>query len=170
MFETSAYLVYIYLFVGCAAPKTMSSSSVKDGSRYSEDLSSLRPRVEVPKDTVIMKNNNDRKSTVYVEPKHNVDVKLNAVLDSIDRIHLSRKFVEGYTIQVFSGKREEALNTRKQLTSLVPDVDSEVQFTEPIFRVKAGKYFTWIEAQGDYTLIKKYFPAAIIIPDKITTQ
>jgi hypothetical protein len=78
--------------------------------------------------------------------------------------------VEGYTIQVYSGKREEALNTRKQLTSLVPDVNSEVQFTEPIFRVKAGKYFTWIEAQGDYTLIKKYFPAAIIIPDKIATE
>lgn len=169
MFETSAYLVYIYLFVGCAAPKTMSSAS-KDGSRYSEDLSALRPKVEVPKDTVIVKNTDDRKPTAYVEAKYNVDAKLNSVLDSIDRIHLSRKFIEGFTIQVYSGKREEALNTRKQLTSLVPEVDSEVQFTEPIFRVKAGKYFTWIEAQADYTLIKKYFPAAIIIPDKIATQ
>ena len=170
MFETSAYLIYIYLFVGCAAPKTMSSSSAKDGSRYSEDLSALRPKVEAPKDTVIVKSSNDRKTTVYVEPKYNVDAKLSTVLDSFDRIHLSRKCVEGYTIQVYSGKREEALNTRKQLTSLVPEVNSEVQFTEPIFRVKAGKYFTWIEAQGDYTLIKKYFPAAIIIPDKIATQ
>jgi hypothetical protein len=170
MFEASVYLVYIYIFVGCAAPKMTGTSSTIDPSRYSEDLTTLRPKVELPKDTVIVKNGTDRKATAYVEPKHNIDPKLNPILDSIDRINLSRKFVEGYTIQVYSGKREEALNTRKQLTSLVPEVNSEVLFTEPIFRVKAGKYFTWIEAQGDYTLIKKYFPAAIIIPDKIPTE
>lgn len=169
MFEASTYLLYIYVFVGCASPKVATNTGSKSDSRYSEDLSALRPKMEIPKDTVIVKNPHDKKTTTYVEPKNNIDAKLSAVLDSIDRINLAKKYVDGYTIQVYSGRREEALNTRKQLSSLLPEVNSEVQFTEPIFRVKAGKYITWMEAQGDYTLIKKYFPAAIIIPEKIST-
>jgi hypothetical protein len=132
-------------------------------------LSVLRPKVEAPKDTIV-KTTDKGKTTVYVEPKFAVNDKLDAVLDSIDQINLARNFVEGFTIQVFSGRREQALDTRKQLSSLLPEIDSEVQFTEPIFRVKAGKYFNWMDAQGDFTLIKKYFPAAIIIPEKISLK
>jgi hypothetical protein len=33
-----------------------------------------------------------------------------------------------------------------------------------------GKYFTRQEAQEDYTDVKRYFPAAIIIPEKIATR
>jgi hypothetical protein len=168
MFETSAYLIYVYLLVGCASP-AMTTSSKGDPSRYSEDLSSLRPKVEIPKDSATTQTG-ERKPTVYLEPRHNIDRNLSEVLDSIDRINIAKRFVDGFTIQVYAGKREDALNTRRELSSLVPNLNSEVQFTEPIFRVKAGKYYTWIEAQSDYALIKKYFPAAIIIPDKISIQ
>ena len=169
MFGIPVYLIYVVFAVGCAAPKTASTSSTtaSSGGGYSEDLSVLRPKVEIPKDTVV-KATDRTKSNTYVEPKFAVNQKLDAVLDSIDKINLSRKFVEGFTIQVYSGKREQALETKKQLANLIPEINSEVQFTEPIFRVKAGKYFSWMDAQGDFTLIKKYFPAAIIIPEKIS--
>jgi hypothetical protein len=169
MFGYSFYLVYLYLLAGCAAPKTTTSSTANTANGgYTEDLSVLRPKIEMPRDSSAAKATDNRgKQTTYVEPKFAVNQKLDTVLDSIDRINLSRKFVEGYTIQVYSGRREDALNTKKQLTNLLPEIATEVQFTEPIFRVKAGKYFNWIDAQGDFTLIKKYFPAAIIIPDKI---
>jgi hypothetical protein len=165
MFGYPFYLVYVYVLTACAPTASVSTSA--DKSRYSEDLSLLRPKTEVKSDTVVVKSPEKTKNTTYVEPKYAVNEKLDAVLDSIDNINLAKKFVEGFTIQVYSGRREDALNTRKQLTSLLPDLSSEVQFTEPIFRVKAGKYYNWIDAQGDFTLIKKYFPAAIIIPDKI---
>jgi hypothetical protein len=168
MFGYPFYFVYLYFIVGCATPKaTTSSSPSTSNSAYSEDLSALRPKIEKTDDTVIALPTDQPRTTVYVEPKFAVNDKLDTVLDSIDRANLSRKFVEGYTIQVYSGRREEALNTKKQLTSLLPEITSDVQFTEPIFRVKAGKYYNWLDAQGDFTLIKKYFPAAIIIPDKI---
>jgi hypothetical protein len=167
MFGVPIYLVYMFFVVGCASPKSTSTSSAPaSGGGYSEDLSVLRPKVEMPKDS-LPKAVEKGKATTWVEPKYAVNDKLDTVLDSIDRINLARKFVEGFTIQVYSGKREEALNTKKQLGNLLPEISSEVQFTEPIFRVKAGKYYNWIDAQGDFTLIKKYFPAAIIIPDKI---
>lgn len=169
MFGIPYYLVYAIL-MGCAAPKSTATSSSNNGG-YSEDLSVLRPKVATQKpDTVIAKNPEKNKSTVYVEPKFAVNAKIDEVLDSIDRINIARKYVEGYTVQVFSGKREDAINMRKQLTGLVPEIPSEIQFTEPIFRLKAGKYYNWIDAQADFSLIKRYFPAAIVIPDKIPLQ
>jgi uncharacterized protein YebE (UPF0316 family) len=56
-----------------------------------------------------------RDPKAFVEPTvYTVNKQLDAVLDSIDRINLTRKFVEGFTIQVYSGlKREDALNVRK---------------------------------------------------------
>jgi hypothetical protein len=166
MFGVPIYLIYLFLAAGCSAPKSTTTSKTTSGGGYTEDLSLLRPKVEMPRDSVV-ETTERGKTTVYVEPKFAVNEKLDTVLDSIDRINLARKFVEGFTIQVYSGKREQALDTKKQLTNLLPEISSEVQFTEPIFRVKAGKYYNWIDAQGDFTLIKKYFPAAIIIPDKI---
>ena len=166
MFEVAAFVSYLVFVAGCASQQV--STTTSSSARHNEDLSFVRPKVEFKKDTVVVKPAEKTKSTTYVEPKFAVNDKLDMVLDSIDRINLSRKYVEGYTIQVYSGKREDALNTRKQLTSLLPEIKSDVQFTEPIFRVKAGKYYNWIDAQADFTLIKKYFPAAIIIPDKIS--
>lgn len=108
-----------------------------------------------------------REPTAYVEPKLAVNRKLDAVLDSIDRMNLSRRSVDGFTIQVYSGKREDAMNTKRQLASTL-GINSEVQFTEPIFRVKAGKYYSRLDAQRDYVEIKKHFPSAIVIPDRIS--
>jgi hypothetical protein len=163
-FQPSVCSLLLGIFLaGCAAQKSTTTSS-QDG-KYSEDLSSLRPKVEEEK--APQEVTEERKAVAYVDPKHTVNKQLDTVLDSIDRINLNRKVIDGFTIQVYSGKREEALNAKKTLTSALPDLDAEVQFTEPIFRVKVGKYYTRVEAQQDYTAVKKYFPAAIIIPEKI---
>ena len=164
MIGISYYLVYLFL-AGCASSKPAASSG--SGARYSEDLSSLRPKIELPTDTIIVDKPQKYVERPFVEARLAVNNKIDPVLDSIDRIHLSKNFVDGYTIQVYSGRREEAFSQRRQLTTLVPDIETEIQFTEPIFRVKAGKYYYMMDAQADYTLIKKYFPAAIIIPEKI---
>lgn len=108
------------------------------------------------------------KQTQYVEPKYAVNKKLDTVLDSIDRYNRSKQFVDGFTIQIYAGlKREDALNAKKNLTSSLPDLSSEVEYAQPNFRVKVGKYYTRIDAQRDYVAVKKYFPTAIVIPDKV---
>jgi hypothetical protein len=169
MFGVPYLLVYVVL-IGCAAPKsTTTSSPTASSSGYTEDLSAVRPKAQGGNtvDTAVTKTPAGVKNTSYVEPKVAVNAEIDAVLDSIDHLNIARKYVDGFTVQVFSGKREDAINVRKQLASLVPDINSEIQFTEPIFRLKAGKYFNWIDAQADYALIKKYFPAALVIPEKI---
>lgn len=148
----------------CAAPKTTTATQ---GGKYSEDLSVWRPKTKTSTETTLVTPVEDRKATAYVEPKLAVNKPLDNVLDSIDHITLHKRYVEGFTIQVYSGKREEALNAKKTLATSLPDLDCDIQFTEPIFRVKVGKYHSRLEAQGDYTAVKRYFPAAIIIPEKL---
>lgn len=156
------------LVISCAGPKKTTSTTTTGGGKYSEDLSVLRPKVEEAPAKTAPAQDNARKQTPYVEAKYSVDKKLDAVLDSIDRINLQRNFIDGFTIQVYSGlKREDALNTKKELTSTLPDLVSEVQYSQPNFRVKVGKYFSRLDAQKDYVEVKRYFPTAIIIPDKV---
>jgi hypothetical protein len=72
---------------------------------------------------------------------------------------------------VYSGiKREDALNVRKKLSQSLPELDSEVQYRQPNFRVRTGQYFTRLEAQKDYLAVKRHFPNAIVIPDRVPMQ
>jgi hypothetical protein len=157
-------LFFLLLLVGCKTTQT--SKSVPSGN-YSEDLSSLRPKTSLAGDSS-QSGTGTVKKTTYVEPKYNINDQLDVVLDSIDRININRKFIDGFTIQVYSGlDREAALNIRKTLTTSLPDLESEIQYNQPNFRVKAGKYFNRLDAQKDFLAIKKFFASAIVIPDKI---
>ena len=169
MMRTSffVYGIIVALMVGCAAPKNTTVSS--QGPGYSEDLSIWRPKPTATSTPATTTNGTTEvKQTQYVEPKYAVNKQLDNVLDSIDRFNIARKFIDGFTIQVYSGlKREDALNTKKSLTTSFPDLISEVEYAQPNFRVKIGRYFNRIDAQKDYILVKKNFPTAIVIPDKV---
>lgn len=169
------YLVILLigsLALGGCASRIASSTSAGTG-KYSEDLSVWRPDTETKSDTVKASAPvSDRiRTNRYVEARHAVTGKVDTILDSIYAENLSKGFVHGYTIQVYSGiKREDALNVKKKMTQTLPDLDSDVQYRQPNFRVRTGKYLTRLEAQKDYLAVKKHFPNAIVIPDRIEIQ
>jgi SPOR domain len=134
---------------------------------YYEDLSSLRPKVSL-EETKLKDSTAAKKTIVMVTPTHTVNTKVDAILDSIDRFNLTRKFVDGYTVQIYSGqKKEEALNASKKLTESISGLRSITQYQQPKFRVTVGKYFTRIEAQKDLLRLKHIFSSAILVPEKI---
>jgi hypothetical protein len=157
----------VALIISWSCKPVQPTLGVQEG-KYSEDLSSLRPKVEEQKtETPVAEQKNKRDPKTYVEAQHTVNKQLDAVLDSIDRINLTRKFVEGYTIQVYSGRKEDAMNAKKQLALTLPQFDSELQYVQPNYRVKTGRYFNRLEAEKDYEQVKRYFQAAILVPDRI---
>ncbi len=161
-------LVLIVVFEGCKpAQKTTTSTQ---GGKYHEDLSGLRPKVDETETIDTLKQDGTtRDPKVYVEPKFTVNAQVDAVLDSIDQLNLSRRVVDGFTIQIYYGiRREDALNAKKDATIRIPEMEAEVQYLQPNFRVKVGKYFNRLQAQKDYEKIKQSFPNAILIPDKIS--
>jgi hypothetical protein len=173
-------LLFAIIFAACSSKVGTSTSKTNTSSagKYNEDLSVWRPKGtntdttrRQPTTPTTDTTPGSIKSKEYVEAKFAVNEPLDAVLDSISRINKSIGYVDGYTIQVYSGlKREEALKAKKQLSNSLPDVDSEVQYVQPNFRVRVGKYYDRFNAQKDYAAVKRYFPNAILIPERIPIQ
>ena len=162
-------LVALVLVTGCKPSQQTQTTASQDG-KYSEDLSSLRPKVEEQaQDNTTTPDKIKRDPKAHVDAQFTVNKRLDAVLDSIDRLNLNRRAIEGYTIQVYSGtNKDDALNAKKQLTLAVPNLNSDVQYEQPNFKVRSGKYYTRLEAQKDFDQIKKFFPAAIVVPGQIS--
>jgi hypothetical protein len=166
------------VFASCSSKVSTPSGGTASTGKYSEDLSSLRTsqlKMDSAKNakavTTGTKNPEvKRDPAMYMEARHTVNESIDVVLDSIDRINLSYGLVDGFTIQLYSGtKREEALNVKKQLSTSLPQLDADVNFVQPNFRVRTGRYYNRFDAQKDYMAVKRYFPNAIIIPDRIPT-
>jgi hypothetical protein len=159
-------LALLILQVSCVAQQSGINSS--DGA-YTEDLTLVRPEYE----------SDDSSSTeaqpVPVEQKkvlaaaNTVNTKVDMVLDSLDKLNQLRRYVDGFTIQIYSGpKREDALGTKAKMVKAIGDeLEADIQYTQPKFRVTVGKYFTKLEAQKDLIRLKNYFSNAILIPEKI---
>jgi hypothetical protein len=159
-------LVVSLMVFGCASTRTTSTTT--GTGKYTEDLSVWRPETTKVIDSVKTATPERIRKNEYVPAKFAVNTEVDTILDSIYQQNLEKGIVDGFTIQVYSGtKREDALNIRKKLTQSLPELQSDVQYKQPNFRVLSGKYFTRLEAQQDYLSVKRYFPNAIVIPDRI---
>lgn len=155
------------LLAGCAAQQGTGTSTT-DGDYY-ENLSGLRPKVELPAEVDKNPSGHSGKQPVKnVTPTRSVNSKVDAVLDSINRYNLTRKFIDGYTIQIYSGQsREDAMNAKKKINEEWPEYSAILQYQQPKFKVIVGRYYTKLEAQPDFYRIRQTFPSAIFAPEKI---
>lgn len=151
---------FLLVALGCVAQKS------NNGKTHHEDLSLVRPKFSISIDSSTKTEMDEPK--VQVPPTLHVNEKVDFVLDSIDRLNGLRRFIEGYTIQIYSGQnREDANNTKKKMVEEVPELTANLQYIQPKFRVRVGNYFTKLEAQKDLMRLKPIFPNAILIPEKI---
>jgi PBP1b-binding outer membrane lipoprotein LpoB len=154
----------IHLLMSCVAQKK------KNDTSYYEDLSETRPRVTAPVDTALSTPivTKEIKNISYTKT---VNSKVDAVLDSIDRFNLMRRSVDGYTIQIYSGQnREEAMNTKRKMTTDIPELTANLQYQQPKFRVTVGKYYSKLEAYQDLSRLRRSFSSAILVPEKIAIR
>lgn len=145
----------------CTAQKKVTNT-------YSEDLSARRYKFAIVEDTSKVHVEKEPQKNEVMHPTKNVNAKVDEVLDSIGRFNLTRRFVDGYTAQIYSGaKREDAMNSKLKLTQEIPEMVADIQYIQPKFRVTVGHYFSRLEAQKDLVRLKHIFPNVILIPDKI---
>ncbi len=160
------YILYsiFFLLTSCSSVAQTSSSGSKP---YSEDLSKLRPKIELPAE---VKKNDTVKEIKQPEitPTKTINAKVDAVLDSINRFNATRKFLDGFTIQIYSGqKKDDAMNVMAKMREEVPEMTPNVKYEQPKFRVIVGRYFTRLEAQSDLLTLKRKFATASLVPEKI---
>lgn len=158
------FIGLLSLLGGCA------SQQISD-KPYHENLASLRPTVTVPVDTPRKEATTQKAQLAPITPTQTVNAKVDEVLDSINRYNLVKRFVDGYTIQIYSGQnREEAMNTKKKMSTEVGDLTANLQYQQPKFTVTVGRYYTKLEAQKDLVQIRKSFTSAILVPEKIAIR
>ena len=76
-------------------------------------------------------------------------------------------YFTGYTVLVYSGvDRNEAFKTRDQVTLFFPEISPEMQYQQPRYLVKVGRFAYKIEAQRIFSLLKTQFPTARILQDR----
>ena len=135
---------------------------------YYEDLSAYRPKLESKKIDTTTKTFVPKTVRKNIKPIKNVNAKVDAILDSIDRQNLQKKFVDGFTIQIYSGqKKEDAMTAQQKVVEELTDLTANLQYQQPKFRVTIGNYFSKLDAQKDLIRLKANFPSAILIPEKI---
>lgn len=136
-----------------------SGSNVDVYENYSEDLSSKRIKFDELPDPSIPSENDE------VTPS--VDQELERAMQGIVEENKKNMFYNGFSILVYSGvDRELAFETRNNIYSEFPDIQANMEYQQPRYLVKIGKYINRIEALSMYEKINENFPSARIVPDK----
>ena len=153
-------LIFILIFVvGCVNKPPSSSQYLEKG--YFEDLSFLRESPE--------KNNVDSNSINEISIIE--ESKFNKELENIYITYENtpkNKYLNGYTIQIFSGlEREKADSIFFTADSIYSELDIYTLYDQPNYRVKVGKYFYRINANKALNKLINDFSEAIIVPERI---
>ena len=155
----------LLILAGCKTNKATDSKNAY--SNYQEDvrISSLPQYPDFTTET--------SPSTGATTPKsdQSIDGELQQVSARMIEKNNSEAYYSGYTILVYSGiDRDKAFKTQEDLRTYFPDMSVEMQYQQPRYLVKVGKYNFKIESQKNFALIKPQFPTARIIQDRFQRE
>ena len=99
-----------------------------------------------------------------------VEVIENYKLQKITEYRRDSKTFEIYRIQVFTGNRTNAYDAKKLFKEKFPDIESEIHYESPNYKIWAGNYRSRLEVDKALIEIKKEYPSAFITKPNITFE
>ncbi|MEZ4798782.1 MAG: SPOR domain-containing protein [Flavobacteriales bacterium] len=104
-----------------------------------------------------------------IENSNDGDVKIHttASIDSLEKKLRGKNNLRGFRIQIFLGSYPEAKKLRATFQSSSDNLPAYIAQNTPDYVVKVGDFRTLYEAQKYLDELKKSYPSALIIPDKI---
>lgn len=163
------WFVMLGLYFSCSSPGSTPQRSSAYTVDYEEDLSvhrslpdmpgpdqpaSSRPSANLPEEPVTVSND--------------ITDELDRLSENVAEKNKSIKSIPGFTIQVYSGNsREMANQVRRRVWDVLPETQPEVKYQQPIYKVQVGQFTERLQAQKTFSMLKKEFPSALIIPDRI---
>lgn len=158
-----AFLLVGFFVMGCVTTQSTSTAS----KSYSEDLSQYRPEVDTSYN-IEEKNSSFRTTSENFEPKADVTELLNKKLDTLAENNKEIRYVNGYSIQVYSGSSSsEAYAARDTARVVLPEIRTDVEYKQPIYKVRVGRFTERLEVQRTLLKLKPKFPSAISVPQRI---
>lgn len=166
MYKGLLIILILSVAVWSCTPKAQTSTGQGD---YYEDLSSYRPTYPTADTTTKEKMTDGTLASIV--PQHHINDTLNAVLDSISVLSQQIRYIDGYTLQIYSGSSREAANiaSGKAYTLLKSQENSlrpKVSYKAPNFKVQVGKFYNTLDAHTIRARLLREFPNAIIVLKK----
>ena len=158
----------ILLICGCAG-----KTPTRTASKYEEDLSSFRTNYQYQDqpqvvDTVGESNQDISQISDSLSTTLNIKPQIDLFLDTVAFNSRRKGFFQGFTIQVYTGNSRETANQAKSMVyKMLPDSFPQLLYQPPNFKVKVGKFYTRFDAQKTFSHLKREFPRAIVIPERI---
>ncbi len=99
-----------------------------------------------------------------------ITIEQDSKIDQLVEIYKDANTNSGYyQIQVGFGGHQYAQNLKSKIEIDFPGWYSKIDFKEPTYRVRLGKFKTKMEAQRRLIKVRKKYPSAFLLPQKINS-
>lgn len=110
--------------------------------------------------------------TAFSQPMGRVEVVADPRLEKMEQSFIKNnkrdQENDGFRIQVSQAtERAGILKLQADLTKKYPEMKWYVEFQQPYFRLRAGDFRNRFEALGSVALLKKEFPQAYLVADRV---
>ena len=164
--KSLCYLLVAVVMWNCA-PKAQKAATK---GQYEEDLSDYRPKYELPKSTPANTSANTANTNVPVAKDYD-NTAVEEKLSQIRERNKSIKFTQGYRIQVYSGNSQDVAEKAKETVyRLDSNLEPEIIYFTPNFKVKVGNYYDRVEAYETLVKIRQAFPQALLLPERVSIK
>ncbi|HKK38826.1 MAG TPA: SPOR domain-containing protein [Cryomorphaceae bacterium] len=75
--------------------------------------------------------------------------------------------LDGYRVQIFFGKRSEALEQKARFSETHPELPAYISYLAPNFRLRVGDFRTKLEGEKLKKEIESDYPGCYLVKDKI---
>lgn len=165
VFHVTIMVLAGVIFNRCASTTGMSSSV-----SYTEDLTVFRPPVIMYEPEGIL-SYDDTVMNIDIIIQGDITYKLDSLLDSISVNNQKQKYIQGYTIQVYTGNnRTLANNIIGEVYNILYGSRPTLTYDLPNYKVKVGKYYHRMEAQKDFYAVKRKYKNAILVPQQFKIE
>lgn len=145
------------VLLGC---KTTQPS--KPAPIYDEDLRIHRPPLASKFTTDEVKVEQTGTLTGHIKTE------LDGISELIIQENAKPRTEQGYSIQIYSGSnREEANMALGRIRIVFPEMDAQLIYFQPDFKVKVGQYTDRLEAYQAFEKVRVEFVDALLIPEKV---
>lgn len=105
-------------------------------------------------------------STKIMAQQGQVTVEQSHKIEKLLEYKKDLKTIELFKIQIYSGSRSVAENTRSKFNSSYSDIPSTIEYDTPNYKIWVGNFRSRLEADRALLKVKKEFPAAFIFVPK----
>jgi len=165
-------LIILLVIVSLTGCKTTQTTQAVARATYSEDLSVHRPNfgttTSTSTDQVIKSTISNSTSPEAVLPQGHIKMELDSISKLISLENAKPRIEQGYTILLYNGSdREQARNFLGKIRVKFPDIKARMEYYQPDFKVKVGKFTDRVIAYETYEQVRREFRGALLIPEKI---